>query len=90
MKDIALNNIPAEFHTIALQNGTIAKLHQATLSRVKEINPDEDTIIYKYKVLCPVCSHEALAMSLDGKMFHDIQLNCRHCGIFFRPVIKRN
>ena len=90
MKVIAINNISEEFQKIALQNGKYAILHQAILTRVKEINPDEDIIVYKYKVPCPLCGHETISISMDGKFFHDIQLNCRNCGVFFRPVIKRN
>lgn len=90
MKVVAINNVPEEFHKIALQNGKEAILQQAILTRVKEINPNEDIIVYKYKVPCPVCGNEAIAVSMDGKFFHDIQLNCRNCGVFFRPVVKRN
>lgn len=89
MKVIAITNIPEELHRIELQNNKVAILHQAVLTRVKEINMDEDIILYRYKVPCPVCDTEAIAMSLDGRFFHDIQLNCRTCGVFFRPVIKR-
>jgi len=90
MKVIAINNIPEEFHKISLQNGKEAVLHQVILGRVKEIDPDEDIMLYKYKVPCPVCDHQAVAISMDGKFFHDIQLNCRNCGVFFRPVVKRD
>lgn len=90
MKVIAITNIPEELQKIDLQNGKFAVLHQAILTRVKEINQDEDIMVYKYKVPCPLCGQETIATSLDGKFFHDIQLNCRNCGIFFRPIVKRN
>lgn len=90
MKVVAITNIPEEFHKIALQNNKEAILHQAILTRVKEINQNEDILVYKYKVPCPVCNHEAIAISMDGKFFHDIQINCRNCGVFFRPVVKRS
>lgn len=89
MKQISMQEIPEKYHKIYLQNGSHATLYQVILTRVMEVNPDEDTFVYKYKVPCPVCGHKTLAFSYDGKYFSNIQLNCRHCGVFFRPVVKR-
>jgi len=89
MRNIPLNEVPQEFHKIELQNGQVATLHAVIITVVPEIDKNKETIVYKYKVPCPLCGHEALGFSYNGKMFANIQLNCRHCGIFFRPVIKR-
>lgn len=89
MTVIPITQVGQEYQTIELQNGKIAKLHQVILTRVPEINKEEDILVYKYKVPCPLCNTDTMAFSYDGKFFSNIQLNCRHCGIFFRPVIKR-
>jgi hypothetical protein len=83
------NQLPEEVKQIELQNGDVATLHQAIETRVPEVNPDEDIIVYRYKVPCPVCNDEVLAHSYDGKYFSNIQVNCRYCGVFFKPVVKR-
>jgi hypothetical protein len=89
MRVIPINEIPEELHTIPLHNGKEAVLHQTIITRVPEVNPDEDIMVHKYKVPCPVCGFESIAFSYDGKFFSNIQLNCRYCGVFFRPVVKR-
>jgi len=92
MKSIPLSEISEDFQTIQLQNGKIATLYQAVLARVKEVDPNKDIIVYKYKVPCPLCDYkeENISFSYDGKYFNNTQVNCRHCGIFFRPVMRRN
>lgn len=90
MKNIPISEIPLDKHIIALQNGQQAKIHQAILTLVPEVDKNKETMVLKYKVPCPLCGHEVIAFSYDGKLFANIQLNCRWCGIFFRPVIKRS
>jgi hypothetical protein len=91
MKLIPIEEVPENLHTIELQTGKIAKLYQAIFTRVKEVNLNEDIMVYKYRVPCPVCEYEDenIGFSYDGKYFNNTQMNCRHCGVFFRPVIKR-
>lgn len=89
MKYIPINEVSVEFHKISLQNGQEAVLYQALLTIVPEISKTKEIMVYKYKVPCPLCGHEVMGFSYDGKVFANIQLNCRWCGIFFRPVIKR-
>ncbi|MFW6008420.1 MAG: hypothetical protein ACOCP8_04050 [archaeon] len=83
---IPLNNIDSKYHFIKLKNEKLA-----TLFRVREvIKPNENTksLIYEYKVPCPVCNFENNAHSEDGKFFNNIQIDCKYCGIYFRPVVK--
>lgn len=90
MKQIPLNEVPENFHNIELQNGKIASIYECILTRVRDINENEDILVYKYNVPCPVCNTGvARAYSYDGKFFGNIQLCCNECGIFYRPVIKR-
>ena len=89
LKSISLEQIDNILHYIDLQNGKKAKLISAEYMRVREINLNEDIIVYKYNVPCPLCEYDSMAFSYDGKFFVNTQLNCRHCGIYFRPVIKR-
>lgn len=66
---------------IYLQNGKIAVLYDTITVA--------DKTIYKYNVPCPVCNTYVKCYSYDGKYFENIQVNCKNCGIFFKPVIKR-
>lgn len=89
MKNISLNEIDEKYYELPLQNGKIAKLHNVSMVKVREINPDEEIKLYRYHVPCPLCDHNTDAYSFDGQYFQNIQTNCKNCGIFFRPVIKR-
>lgn len=66
---------------IDLQNG-----RTATLCKVKEL---KDKKVYIYDVPCPLCGQPVRCHSYDMKYFDNVQVNCRHCGIFFKPIVKR-
>lgn len=88
MVKIDINSIPEEFHTINLKNNKTAVLYKAIWTKVPEINNDENITIYHYNVPCPLCNTPVDAFSYDGKFFGNMQLNCRCCGIYFRPVVE--
>jgi transcription elongation factor Elf1 len=90
MRIIPISEIHQDMHKIELQNGQTATLYQAIMTVVPEVKKNEEIMVLKYKIPCPLCGHENIGFSYDGKMFANIQLNCRWCGIFFRPVIKRD
>lgn len=90
MKEIPLSEIPESLYKIFLQNGQEAEINQVILTIVPEVNKEKEIMVYKYNVPCPVCGHHSIAFSYDGKTFANVQMNCRYCGVFFRPVIKRN
>lgn len=87
MKSIPLEEIPKEYHQIALQNGKVAKLQGATIGIVPDIDPINETIIYRYTVPCPICDTENRgAYSYDGEFFANTQMTCSYCGVYYRPV----
>ncbi|MNV48662.1 hypothetical protein D3C71_1405810 [compost metagenome] len=88
-KYISIDEISQEFHTIELQNDKKAILYECMETIVKDVNPKEDTRVYKYYVPCPLCDTGNRAYSYDGRFFGNIQLNCSHCGIYYRAVVKR-
>jgi transcription elongation factor Elf1 len=88
MKIIDMNEIPQEFKTIALKNEKFASLRQVISTRVNSVNKDEDILVYKYDVPCPVCNSRNSGFSYDGKFFGDTHINCKYCGIYFRPIVK--
>lgn len=90
MEIIPIDKVNSNYYSIALQNGKVAKLYQVIKTRVPEVNKNEDIIVYKYEVPCPVCNNNNYAFSYDGKYFGNIQINCKSCGVYFRPVIKRD
>jgi len=89
MRVIPINEIPENMHKIELQNGQVATLTQAIMTIVPEVHKERETMVLKYNIPCPVCGYDNIGFSYDGKVFANIQLNCRWCGVFFRPVIKR-
>lgn len=89
MKNINLDRIAKKYHHIELQNGKVAVLYNVSMVKVKQINPDKEIRLYRYYVPCPLCDYDTEAYSYDGQYFQNIQINCKNCGIFFRPVIKR-
>lgn len=89
MKLVPISEIPKEKHTIELQNGKTAVLAEVILTRVPEINLNEDIMVYRYMTPCSLCGGNNIAYSYDGKVFANIQLNCRYCGVYYRPIIKR-
>lgn len=90
-KRITLSEIPKELHQIYLHNGKEAKLYEAFLTRVPDINPNKDILVFHYKVPCPVCnSINNFGYSYNGFTFANAQICCKDCGVFFRPVIRRD
>lgn len=89
MKQVSLKKIPKEFHQIVLQNNKVATLYDCVLTRVPDINPKEDIIVFKYDVPCPLCDTPNKAYSYDAIHFGNTQLTCNSCGIYYRPVILR-
>jgi hypothetical protein len=87
MKEIDISQVPKQFHTIELKNNRVARLYKVMLTRVMDVNPNHDIYVYQYKVPCPVCNAENSAFSYDGKFFGNIQLCCKNCGVYFRPVV---
>lgn len=88
MIKLDINSIPEEFHTIKLRNGQVAVLYKAISAVVPDINAHESIPIYHYNVPCPLCKSSTSAFSYDGKFFGNMQLNCKCCGIYFRPVVE--
>lgn len=75
-----MNNIP-------LKRGKFANYMSTRHTLIKEIDPDKPTAVYIYGVPCPVCDFRNPAYSYDGKVFVASQLNCRDCGVFYRPIV---
>ncbi|MNR44601.1 hypothetical protein D3C85_1633680 [compost metagenome] len=64
-------------------------MYECIKTRVKDINPNEDVLVYRYYVPCPLCDTNNKAYSYDGKFFGNIQLSCNYCGVYYRAVVKR-
>lgn len=90
MKKIDLNEIPKEYHQIALQNNKTATLYDCILTRVPDLNSDQDILVFKYNVPCPLCDTPNKGYSYDAIHFGNTQLTCNNCGIYYRPVILRD
>jgi hypothetical protein len=73
---------------IPLANGLEALYHSSRMTRVKDVNPDEDIPVYLYDIPCPVCMFENKAHSYDQIVFINFQITCRQCGVFYRPMVE--
>jgi hypothetical protein len=74
---------------IELANGKIAVYKSTRKTKVPDLMIEEEVDIHTYHVPCPVCDHSEnnLGFSRDGVFFINNQIVCRHCGVFFRPVV---
>ena len=88
MKKIPLEEIDQAFKFIELQNGKKAELYDCIVTKIPELG-EEDRIVYKYNIPCPVCDTQNRGFSYDGKFFNNIQITCNYCGIYYRGVVKR-
>lgn len=89
VKKIPIENVAKEFHIIELQNSKQAILKDVIRTKVPEINNKEEINVFIYNVPCPLCDSHNRGYSYNGKYFNDIQLSCKNCGIYFRPIVKR-
>lgn len=91
MRKIPIDEMHKEIKTIELQNGKVATLNSITANVLPDIDPINETMIYRYSVPCPVCDTENTgAYSHDGRFFSNTQMCCSHCGIYYRPIRKRS
>jgi hypothetical protein len=88
MKRIPLDTIEDKYKKIYLKNGKEAFMYECLLTKVKEINPDEEILVYKYKIPCPLCDTLNRGFSYDGIFFSNTQITCSNCGIYYRGIAK--
>ena len=89
MRRLPLEEADEKYKIIELQNGKLATLYEFGYAKVAEINPNDETMVFKYHVPCPICDTKNRGFSYDGKYFMNTQITCSHCGVYYRPVIKR-
>lgn len=89
MRRLPLEQAEEKYRIIELQNGKIATLYEFGYAKVAEVSLDEETMVFKYWVPCPVCDNKNRGFSYDGQYFMNTQITCSHCGVYYRPVKKR-
>jgi hypothetical protein len=76
-------------NNIKLFNAKEAVYKNSRVTKVPDIDKQKETLIHFYDVPCPICQSLNVAHSTDGIFFINMQLCCRMCGVFFRPVVDR-
>ena len=89
MRRLPLDQADEKHRIIELQNGKAATLYEFGYAKVKEVNENEEIMVFKYRVPCPICDTLNRGFSYDGRYFMNTQITCNHCGVYYRPVIKR-
>lgn len=72
---------------IWLKNGQKAIYRTSLEAMVPDLNMNEKTTIHLYGTPCPICHELNSAHSTDGIFFITAQINCKSCGIFYRPIV---
>jgi hypothetical protein len=76
-------------NNILLFNQKEAVYKSSRVTKVPDLDRAKETLIHFYDVPCPICEETNTAHSTDGIFFINMQLCCKHCGIFFKPIVDR-